>query len=206
MNRNVRTASHGIPDSEFERGNVPMTKAEVRAVTLSKLQLKTSDCLVDLGAGTGSVSIEAALVLTEGRVIAVERKSEAVALLRRNREKFECENLEIIESEAPTGLEAISHVQKVMIGGSGGHLTELVRWAARVLEVDGRIAMNMITLENVHAGWEALKSCGFDELEIVQVMISKGKQIGDYTMMMGQNPVYILSARKGQGNWQNAME
>lgn len=191
-----KAASHGMQDDAFTRGKTPMTKAEVRAITLAKLQLKTTDVLVDLGAGTGSISIEAARVLHEGKVIAVERKSDAVALIKANCEKFSLVNLKILECEAPFGLEAIAHADKVMIGGSGGHLSELVRWAYEILPAGGRIAMNMITMENVHLGWKALKACGFIDCEMVQVIVSKGKMAGGYTMMVGQNPVFVLSARK----------
>jgi cobalt-precorrin-6B (C15)-methyltransferase len=196
MTENTR-ASHGMNDSDFERGSVPMTKAEVRAVTLAKLQLKTNDVFVDLGAGTGSISIEAARVLHQGKVIAVERKAEAVELIRKNCRKFKIENLKILEYEAPEGLETITHADKIMIGGSGGHLKDLIQWAYEILPLDGRIAMNMITMENVHTGWEMLKICGFEDLEMVQLTVSRGKTLAGYTMMMGQNPVFVLSARKG---------
>ena len=193
-----KIASHGMADEDFERGKTPMTKAEVRAVTLAKLQLKDTDIFVDLGAGTGSISIEAARVLHKGKVIAVERKSDAITLIKKNCDKFAIDNLEILQSEAPYGLEVISRADKIMIGGSGGHLSELVAWAYKILPQNGRIAMNMITMENVHQGWKAMKACGFEDCEMVQLTVSKGKRIGDYTMMMGQNPVYVLSARKGQ--------
>lgn len=198
MTNKKKQASHGIPDAAFERGKTPMTKAEVRAVTLAKLQLKKNDVLVDIGAGTGSITIEAACLLTEGKVIAVERSPAAIELVRRNQKKFGCENIEIMNLEAPEGLNDLKGITKIMIGGSGGHLAELVAWAVQVLPPNGRLVLNMITVENIHAGWQALQKFGFEDLEMVQLAVSKGKPVGKVTMMMGQNPVTILSARKGE--------
>lgn len=175
-----------------------MTKAEVRAVTLAKLQLKHTDLVVDLGAGSGSLSIEAARLLTEGSVVSVERKAEAIAVIKQNCEKFKCENITILEMEAPAGLNQISYADKVIIGGSGGHLAELIEWAKQVMPEGGRLVMNMITLENLHIGWETMQGQGFDDLELVQIVVSKGKGVGAYTMMMGENPVYVISGRKGK--------
>lgn len=200
MNREKRPVSVGIADCEFKRGKVPMTKAEVRAVTLAKLQLMNTDLVVDLGAGSGSLSVEAARLLTEGSVIAVERKAEAIEVLKRNCKKFGCENIRIIQTEAPIGLEQIPYADKVMIGGSGGHLAELIHWVYGILPVGGRLVMNMITLENLHIGWETIRNLGFDDLELVQVAVSKGKGVGAYTMMMGENPVYVISARKEENH------
>ena len=196
MNNEKRPVNSGIKDSEFVRGKVPMTKAEVRAVTLAKLQLENTDIVVDLGAGSGSLSIEAARLLTEGSVVSVERKPEAIAVLKQNREKFGCENIRIMEMEAPVGLDQIPYADKVIIGGSGGHLAELIVWAHTVLPEGGRLVMNMITLENLHIGWEKIQHLGFDELEVVQILVSKGKGVGSVTMMMGENPVYVISGRK----------
>lgn len=173
-----------------------MTKAEVRAVTLAKLQLKNTDIVVDLGAGSGSLSIEAARLVTEGAVVSVERKAEAIAVLRQNREKFACENMTILELEAPVGLDQITYADKVIIGGSGGHLAELIGWAHQILPEGGRLVMNMITLENLHIGWETIQHLGFEEVDLAQILVNKGKGVGSVTMMMGQNPVYVISGRK----------
>lgn len=200
MSNEKRPVNSGVKDSEFIRGKVPMTKAEVRAVTLSKLQLKNSDIVVDLGAGSGSLSIESARLLTEGSVISVERNPEAIEVLKQNRKKFACENMRILEMEAPLGLDQIAYADKVIIGGSGGHLAELIDWANRVMPQGGRLVMNMITLENLHIGWETIQGLGFDEVELVQVVVSRGKGVGSVTMMMGENPVYVISGRKGNAN------
>jgi len=200
MSNEKRPVNSGVKDNEFIRGTVPMTKAEVRAVTLSKLQLKNSDIVVDLGAGSGSLSIESARLLTEGSVISVERNPSAIAVLKQNRKKFACENMKILEMEAPLGLDQIAYADKVIIGGSGGHLAELINWANRVMPQDGRLVMNMITLENLHIGWETIQGLGFDEVELVQVVVSRGKGVGSVTMMMGENPVYVISGRKGNTN------
>jgi cobalt-precorrin-6B (C15)-methyltransferase len=197
MSNEKRPVNSGIKDSDFIRGKVPMTKAEVRAVTLSKLQLKNSDIVVDLGAGSGSLSIESARLLTEGSVISVERNPQAIAVLKQNREKFGCKNMKILEMEAPVGLDQIAYADKVIIGGSGGHLAELIDWVNQIMPRGGRLVMNMITLENLHIGWKTIQQLGFDELDLVQIVVSRGKGVGSVTMMMGENPVYVISGRKG---------
>ncbi|MTI46560.1 precorrin-6Y C5,15-methyltransferase (decarboxylating) subunit CbiT [Sporosalibacterium faouarense] len=191
---NYRTP--GIPDKFFIRGKVPMTKEEVRAVTLSKLRLKSDDIIVDIGAGTGSISIECALIAEDGLVYAVERKEEGIKLIKENSQIFEIDNIEIIQGIAPEILKEVPKVDKVIVGGSGGKLKEIFQWLELSLVESGRLVMNFITLENMYRAIELLKENGFKDIDVTQLFVSKGRSIANLTMMEGHNPVYIISAVK----------
>ena len=119
--------THGIPDEAFLREKVPMTKEEVRDISLSKLRLTRQAVIYDVGAGTGSVSIEMALQAEEGTVYAVEKKPEAVELLRKNKKKFAADNLEIIEGLAPEALRGLPAPSHVFVGGSSGNLRAILQ-------------------------------------------------------------------------------
>ena len=180
----------GIKDELFIRGKVPMTKEEVRTVTISKLDLVKSDIVLDIGAGTGSISIECGLLLSEGSVIAVETKEEAVLLIKENIEKFNLKNIKVINTLAPIGLEDLEFT-KVVIGGSRGQmdgLFELIQ-NKKVLKV----VINTITIENTYKAIELMKKYGYKNIEVTSMSIAKSKDIGSMTMMLGQNPVNIIS-------------
>ncbi len=186
----------GIPDKHFIRGKVPMTKEEVRAITLSKLRVKPDDTVVDIGAGTGSVSIEAAITAKLGKVISIERNSEGVDLIKANAEAFELDNIEVIEGLAPDNLPSGIQVDKVFIGGTGGWMDDAIEWAHRNLRPDGRLVINTVTIENTYKALENLKRMAFDELEVIQVQISRGEFFHSITMMKSNNPITIISAKK----------
>lgn len=184
--------THGIADEEFIRANVPMTKEEVREISVSKLRLKKDSVCYDVGAGTGSVSVEMARAASRGKVFAVEKKAEAVQLLHKNKEKFACDNLEILEGTAPDILEGLPSPTHVFIGGSSGNLKEIVSLILKKNPA-ARIVINCITLETVNEALECVRSLKTADADIVQVNIAKSKSVGRYHMMMGQNPVYIIS-------------
>lgn len=190
--------THGIPDTEFLREKVPMTKEEVRTVSLSKLHLEEDSVCYDVGAGTGSVSIEMASRAWNGKVYAIEKKALAVELLKKNREKFAVENLEIIEGTAPEALENLEPPTHAFIGGSSGNMEIILRL---LLEKNPsvRIVINCIALETVSETLQCLKTLPVKEEEILQISVSKGKSVGNYHMMMGENPIYIISCTGGAG-------
>lgn len=190
--------THGIPDTEFLREKVPMTKEEVRTVSLSKLHLEEDSVCYDVGAGTGSVSIEMASRAWNGKVYAIEKKALAVELLKKNREKFAVENLEIIEGTAPEALENLEPPTHAFIGGSSGNMETILRL---LLEKNPsvRIVINCIALETVSETLQCLKTLPVKEEEILQISVSKGKSVGNYHMMMGENPIYIISCTGGAG-------
>lgn len=190
--------THGIPDTEFLREKVPMTKEEVRTVSLSKLHLEEDSVCYDVGAGTGSVSIEMASRAWNGKVYAIEKKALAVELLKKNREKFAVENLEIIEGTAPEALENLEPPTHAFIGGSSGKMETILRLLLKK-NPSVRIVINCIALETVSETLQCLKTLPVKEEEILQISVSKGKSIGNYHMMMGENPIYIISCTGGAG-------
>ena len=187
-------STHGIPDEEFIRGKAPMTKEEVRSVSLSKLRLTEDSICCDVGAGTGSVSVEMALRADQGQVFAIEKKEEAAALLEENKQKFAVDNLEIIKGEAPQALENLPAPTHAFIGGSSGNLKEIV---ALLLGKNPqvRIVINCITLETISEALDVLKEYDFQQREVVQLAASRSKEISRYHLMMGENPIYIITCQ-----------
>lgn len=186
-----RKETHGVSDSEFIRGKAPMTKEEVRTVSLAKLRLTKDAICYDVGAGTGSISIEMALRAMDGSVFAIEMKEDALALLEENKRKFATDNLEIISGMAPEALENLPAPTHAFIGGSSGNLKEIVGLLLRKNR-NVRIVINCISLETVTETLQVMKEFDFQEQEIVQVNVSKSKTLGRYHMMMGENPISIM--------------
>jgi len=180
----------GIHDEEFIRGKVPMTKEEVRTLSLSKLQLKQDSILYDVGAGTGSVSIEAARACTAGFVYAIEKKKDAATLIRENQKKFQVANLTIVEGEAPDILEGLPAPTHAFIGGSGGNLPEMIR-RLKSMNEQVRIVVNAVTLETVAQMQQLIKEEKL-RADVIQVQIARGRAVGDYHLMSAENPVYIF--------------
>lgn len=195
-NENARPylTTHGICDEEFIRGKAPMTKEEVRCVSLSKLRLTQDSVCYDVGAGTGSVSVEMALRADQGQVFAIEKKEEAAALLVENKIKFAADNLEIIKGEAPEAMRPLPAPTHAFIGGSSGNLKEIVKL---LLEKNPQVRMviNCITLETISEALEVMKEYDFAEHEVVQLSASRSKEIGRYHLMMGENPIYIITCQ-----------
>lgn len=189
--------THGIKDEDFIRGKAPMTKEEVRTVSLSKLRLQEDSVCYDVGAGTGSVSIEMALRVPLGCVYAIEKKEEAVALIKENKIKFAADNLEIISGTAPEALCDLPVPTHAFIGGSSGNMKQII---GLLLDKNPyvRIVVNCITLETVTEALEAVKAFGFEESEIVQLNVSRSKSVGRYHMMMGENPIYVITMHKSK--------
>ncbi|MBO6061196.1 MAG: precorrin-6Y C5,15-methyltransferase (decarboxylating) subunit CbiT, partial [Clostridia bacterium] len=194
------SAAAGLPDSAFLRNEenrpvVPMTKSEVRAVALSKLRLRPDSVFWDIGAGTGSVSIEAALAAPRGKVFAIEKKPEAAELIRENSAAFGVRNVETVEGEAPGVCMALPSPTHAFIGGSSGNIKEivglLIEKAPKV-----RIVASAISLETVSELTAYMKEFGFDETEVVCVNVSKARKLGGYDLMTAQNPVYLFTMQR----------
>ncbi|WP_066635856.1 precorrin-6Y C5,15-methyltransferase (decarboxylating) subunit CbiT [Desulfolucanica intricata] len=196
MNNNWPFKTPGIPDDMFIRGSVPMTKEEVRALAMSKARLTSGQTVWDVGAGTGSLSIEAALQVPKGKVYAIERVSEGIKLIKQNKEKFSLDNIEIVYGSAPEVLSNLPNPDRVFIGGSGGHLKEILQLLAQKLLPLGRIIIMAITLETPAQAVEILQALKF-KIEISQFFVARAVGINNLHLMKGLNPVYIITAEKG---------
>ena len=181
----------GLPDEAFERGDVPMTKQEVRAAVLAKLAVRSEDILWDVGAGTGSVSVELALAAPRGRVYAVECRPEGCALIKANREKFRTRNLVLVEGLAPDALSDLPAPDAVFIGGSKGSLAAIVD-AALDKNPDARICVSAIALETLSAAVAALTAKG-RTVQVSQIAVSRARAVGGLHLMMAQNPIYLIT-------------
>lgn len=191
----------GLPDDAFLRETegkpVPMTKSEARAVTVSKLRLAEDSVVWDVGAGTGSVSVEAALLCPRGRVWAVERREDAAALIRENARRFGVRNLEVVCGEAPEALEALPAPDRVFIGGSGGSLRAIIG-AALGKNPRARIVVNAIAPESVGEIAAILREYDFESSELIQLSVARAKPAGRVHLMGALNPVWI-AAMQGEG-------
>ena len=181
----------GLPDDAFIRGAVPMTKQEVRAAALAKLAVKPADILWDVGAGTGSVSVELALAAPKGHVYAVECDPDACALIRQNRAKFQTYNLTLIEGRAPDALADLPAPDAVFIGGTKGGM-EGVLDAVLAKNPDARICISAIALETLSAAAAALTARGLTA-EVVQLAVSRTKPAGRLHLLMANNPIFLIT-------------
>ncbi len=183
-----------IPDSDFTRGDAPMTKSEIRALSVAKLKLSHDSVVYDVGAGTGSVSIEMALVAMDGMVYAVEKEEAAASLIEVNSKKFGAPNVEVIRGLAPEAMKDLPAPTHVFVGGSSGNLKDIV---ADVLKKNPnvRLVVNSVTLETIAETLELPKVCAVEQEEIVCVNISNSRHLGRYNLMTAQNPVYIAVFR-----------
>ena len=187
----------GIDDDEFATAKKLITKQEVRAVTLGKLQLQDDLVMWDIGAGSGSVSIEASNLLPNGRIFALEKNPQYLVFIRDNLKKFVARNVMLIEAYAPEGLEELPDPDRVFIGGSGGMLDEIIDAVARRLKPDGRIVLNAVTLDTLTKAVEFLEDHGYT-VEVTCVNIAKTRGLTEYKMFEAHNPVYIVAAWKGE--------
>ena len=184
----------GFPDDAFIRGEVPMTKQEVRAAALAKLAVRPTDTLWDVGAGTGSVSVELALAAPRGQVYAVECAPDACALIRRNREKFHAYNLSLIEGAAPQVLADLPAPDAVFIGGTKGSMAEVVD-AALAKNPNARLCISAIALETLSAAIAALAAHG-QTAEVTQLAVSRTRPAGKLHLLMANNPIFLITGER----------
>lgn len=193
-------AAPGISDRAFLRGRAPMTKEEIRTLSLAKLGLLRDSVLYDIGAGTGSVSVEAALQCDEGMVYAVEKNPEAVSLIYENRRRFQTENLTVVNGTAPDCLKSLPAPTHAFLGGSGGRILEIIR------EIRGkhpmtRFVITAVTLETIAAAGQIREQFPeYEDLEIIEVQVSRSRPLGGYHLMSAENPVYIISFGPAAGS------
>ena len=187
----------GLPDDRFVRGKVPMTKSEVRSVILSRLALRRHTRLWDIGAGTGSVALEAALLGSGGHVWAVEENPEGTALIRENQNRLGVENLTVVEGKAPEALEELPEPDAVFIGGSGGRLEEILETVRRK-NPKVRVVLSAITLNTLSACLRYGEAHPELKLETVQIQTARSRKAGACQLMQGMNPVWIVTLEPEQ--------
>lgn len=184
----------GFPDEIFLRGEVPMTKQEVRAAALAKLAVRPTDVLWDVGAGTGSVSVELALAAPQGHVYAVECVPEAGQLIRQNRDKFAAWNLSLVEGKAPQALEDLPAPNAVFIGGTRGGMEAIVD-AVLSKNPNARLCISAIALETLSAAVAALTAHGFSA-QVTQIAVSRTKPAGRLHLLMANNPTFLITGER----------
>lgn len=188
----------GISDDDFLRGDVPMTKREVRIVTIADARIAEDAVVYDVGAGTGSLTIEAAQQAVRGRVYAIERKKEAVALIRANAAKFDvAERVTVVAAEAPDGMADLPPCDAALVGGSGSHLAEILDLMDTKLKDGGRIVLNFITIQTLATAlaWLRAHKLRYD-YETVQLQVNRLRHVGPYDMAQAENPIYIVTATR----------
>ena len=190
----------GIPDELFnQRDEVPgPTKEEIRVLTISKARLSEGSIVIDVGCGTGGLTVEAALqVAPKGKVYAIDEDQTAIELTKSNVEKFGVQSIVVTaRGKAPEALLGLPMADAFMIGGGGVSLRAILQTAFYKLKPNGRMVINAILLETATQAIAELKALGFKDIDVVHISVAKGKQINSGTMMMARNPITIVSATK----------
>ncbi len=188
----------GIPDEYFERTEeVPITKEEVRAVQISKARLAAENLVYDIGCGSGSITVEAALqVGAQGKIYAVDIDPKAVELTQKNLAKFQITNAEIILGDAKEKIDALPMADAIFIGGTGGDTKDIVKLCNQKLKPGARIVIGVILIETLYAILDVIYKLDFGDIDITQITVSKSKKTSTGTMMLARNPVTIISATK----------
>ncbi len=188
----------GIPDENFERiDKVPITKEEVRTVQISKARLKPGQIIYDIGCGSGSISVEAALQIeSTGKVLAIDFDENAIELTKKNAEKFQISNIITIFGNAKEKILDLEEADAIFIGGTGGDTKEIVELSQNKLKTGGRIVIGTILIETLSSVLQILEKLQFESIDITQVTIAKSRKTTTGTMMLARNPVTIISATK----------
>jgi cobalt-precorrin-6B (C15)-methyltransferase len=188
----------GIPDEEFDRTeSVPITKEEVRSIQISKARLSPGQTVLDIGCGSGSISVEAGLqVESGGKVIGVDLDPNAIELTNRNLKKFGIENTTLILGNAKEKISDLPEADAIFIGGTGGDTQEIVQLCEDKLKSGGRIVIGVILIETLYAVLQTIEKLKFDSIDITQITIGKSRKTSTGTMMLARNPVTVISATK----------
>jgi cobalt-precorrin-6B (C15)-methyltransferase len=188
----------GIPDENFERvDKVPITKEEIRTIQISKARLKPGQIIYDIGCGSGSISIEAALQIeSSGKVLAIDFDENAIELTKKNAEKFQISNILTIFGNAKEKILELEEADAIFIGGTGGDTREIIELSQNKLKSGGRIVIGTILIETLSSVLQVLEKLPFESVDITQVTIAKSRKTTTGTMMLARNPVTIISATK----------
>lgn len=186
-----------IKDEEFIRGKCPMTKEEIRMLSISKMNLEADSIVLDVGSGTGSITVQSAVICRKGKVYSIEKEEEAYNITQSNIEKFKCSNVEVLKNDADTALAQLENenvkFDSIFIGGSSGQLKEIIDRCDRMLKSKGTIVMNFITLDNAYKAIEILKELQY-KVDVSLINVSKNRC--NTLMMIALNPIYIIQCSK----------
>lgn len=186
----------GMPEESFDHEKGLITKSEIRAVSISKLCLDRTDYVLwDLGAGSGSISIESAILLKNGQIFAVEKNPERICHIENNKRKFGIHNLEIIHAKLPEGMKGIPIPDRIFIGGGGRELKDILGVAMTYLKPGGVIVVNTVLLQNMNTSFNELKSGGF-VTDLVQIQVSRCHEMPWGDRLESHNPVWIITGQK----------
>lgn len=188
-----------LRDDQFIRGAVPMTKEEVRHLSVCKLQLSADSVVYDIGCGTGSVAVEIACLSPDIRVYGIETKDEALDLIRQNKEKFGCDNLVPVHALAPDGLEQLPAPTHAFIGGTKGNLKPILD-CLKSKNPAMRVVMTAVSMESIAEITGLLQQLPLHDVDVVQVGVSRAAPLGGYHLLQAQNPVFIVSFQFGAAN------
>ena len=188
----------GIPDEEFDRTeSVPITKEEIRAIQISKARLVPGQTILDIGCGSGSITVEAGLqVESDGKVIGIDLDPNAIELTNRNLKKFGVDNATLILGNAKEKISDLPEADAIFIGGTGGDTQEIVQLCEDKLKSGGRIVIGVILIETLYAVLQTIEKLKFDAIDITQITIGKSRKTSTGTMMLARNPVTVISATK----------
>lgn len=186
-----------IKDEEFIRGKCPMTKEEIRMLSVCKMNLNEESKVLDVGSGTGSITVQSAIICNKGQVYSIEKEDEAFNVTKSNIEKFKCSNVELLKNNAVQALEDLERknikFDSIFIGGSSGQLREIIEKSNNLLNTNGSIVLNFITLDNAYKAIEILKELNYT-VDISLLNVSKNR--GNTLMMIALNPIYIIQCLK----------
>jgi cobalt-precorrin-6B (C15)-methyltransferase len=186
----------GIPDELFERTEqVPITKEDVRALVISKLRLKENSSAIDIGCGSGSITVELCLQTKANKVYAIDFDQKAIDLTRKNLLKFGL-NAQTMLSNAQDILPHLPQVDAIIIGGSWGNIEQIIQLSIGRLRKGGRIVIDTILIETMYKAINTIYKEKLDEADVTQIIISKARKVTTGTMMLARNPVIIVSATK----------
>ena len=193
-----KSKTPGIPDEEFERTeSVPITKEEIRAIQISKGRLSVGQTVLDIGCGSGSVTIEAAIQVEEsGKVIGVDIDPNAIELTEKNLKKFGITNYTLIEGNAKDKISELPQVDTIFIGGTGGDTKDIVELCQNKIKSGGRIVIGVILIETLYSVLQTIEKLDFESVDITQITIGKSRKTKTGTMMLARNPVTVISATK----------
>jgi len=186
-----------IADEQFQRGDVPMTKREIRVYLMAHAMVKPKDIVWDVGAGTGSLSVEAALRATEGTVFAMDSNAEACSLVRSNAQNFGLDNITVIEAKAPAALAGLPDPDVVFVGGSGGNLASILSEAARRLQPGGRLIITAVLVETLHDTLQFTSQLEGFAVEACGLQVTRVEPVARRHMLRALNSVYAVICRKG---------